>query len=738
MSTTLRWFKQYSPAIGGALLLVAVGSVSVAYLEMQLRQNLLDSLRASQSSLEQGLLSWTRQQEHVATLWAQDPDIQAYAKQLLPLGDKQELIKHPAQAGLRKLLSPTARNFAYDGFSIIRPDGLNLCSSRDANIGRQSVVPAEVRAAAAARRAAVLSLPLKSDIPLPDAAGNMIAERPTMFSVAPIYDHGKLLAYFSFRINPATDFYRIFTAARHGHTGDTYAFDRHFNVVTPLRFENQLVELGLLAQGESSVLNLHVYDPGPNFIHTGIYPGTRTPTRIAATLAADRLHSDLKPYRDYRGVMVVGYGSWNSELNMGIVSEIDQREADRVIYLNRVIGAGSTILLLILFLLYSVTRNRENRKMEFAILERTIELEQERARYKSAEEQLHLLLDNAGEGICGLDLGGYCTFANSAALNMTGYASSELIGKPLHPLIHHSHEDGSPYPAESCRMFDAVRSGDAQMIKDEVLWRKDGSSFPVRYLSTPIWQNQHIIGAVVIFSDISAEKHTDRLKDEFVSIVSHELRTPLTAMLAALRMVNAGVMDQVPEKRQEMLSISEKNAQRLLTLINDLLDINKLEAGKVALNRAMVPLAAFLHECVEENGGYAEQYQTHFRVADCPGGDFKVYMDSDRMKQVMANLLSNAAKFSPPGREVEISAANDQENVHISVRDQGPGIPQEFQEHLFQKFSQADSSTTRKVGGTGLGLSIARELVLLHGGTLTFVTAADQGTTFTVTLPYRE
>ncbi len=738
MPTHTSWLKRYGPAIGGALLLVSVGAASVAYLEVQLRQNLLDSMQSRQNSLEQGLISWAHQQEHVTSLWAQDPAILTYAKQLLQLNDPAQLSLHPAQASLRQLLRPTIRNFLYEGYFIIRPDGINLASSRDGNIGRHTLIPDEVFDAAAKQREAVLSLPIKSDIPLPDEAGNMVAERATMFSLMPIYDQGKLTAYFGLRINPSVDFNRIFMAARHGKSGDTYAFDKQFNVLTPLRFEDDLTQRGLLAPDASSVLNVKVFDPGADFRQTGIFPGTRQPTAIAAQVAIGRPYTSLAPYRDYRGVKVIGYGSWNHELNLGIISEIDLSEANRVIYINRIIGLSSTFLLLVLFLMYTVTRNRENRKLEFAILERTIELDQERAKHQSAEEQLHLLLDNAGEGICGMDLDGYCIFANHAALNMTGYSSRDLIGQPLHSRIHHSHTDGSSYPAENCRMFDSVRTGDAQMVKDEVLWRKDGISFPVRYVSTPIVQNNLIIGAVVIFSDISAEKHTERLKDEFVSIVSHELRTPLTAILAALRMVNAGVMDTVPERRREMLDISEKNAQRLLTLINDLLDINKLEAGKVTLNRTMVPLAAFLDECVRENAGYAPQYQTEFHISTCPGGDFRVYMDSDRMKQVLANLLSNAAKFSPAGQTVEIFASHDKDSVFISVRDRGPGIPPEFQEHLFQKFSQADSSSTRKVGGTGLGLAIARELVQLHGGTLAYVTSpASGGTTFTVTLPYQ-
>lgn len=737
MSTYKSWLKRYSSVIGGALLLVTVGTASVAYLEMQLRQNLLDSLRSRQNSLQQGLLSWAHQQEHVTNLWAQDPAVLANTKVLLQLNGSDELIAHPAQASLRQLLKPTLGSFQYEGYFVITPDGTNLASSRNGNIGRHTLIPDDVFASAAKQRKAVLSLPIKSDIPLPDAAGNMVPERATMFSLTPMYEQGKLVAYFGFRINPSVDFNRIFLAARHGKSGDTYAIDRQFNTLSPLRFAESMTQRGLLAAGESSVLKVKAFDPGPDFRQTGIYPGNHQPTVIAASLAAGLPHTTLTPYRNYRGVMVVGYGTWSHELNLGIISEIDQSEADRVIYINRIIGLSSTFLLLILFLMYTVTRNRENRRLEFAILERTIELEQERAKHQSAEEQLHLLLDNAGEGICGLDLEGYCIFANHAALNMTGFSSQDLIGQQLHTLIHHSHADGSAYPAKSCRMFDSVRTGDAQMVKDEVLWRKDGSNFPVRYVSTPIVQNNQIIGAVVIFSDISAEKHTERLKDEFVSIVSHELRTPLTAILAALRMVNAGVMDQAPDRRREMLEISEKNAQRLLTLINDLLDINKLEAGKVTLNRVMVPLAAFLDECVQENAGYAQQHQTEFHISTCPGGDFRVYMDSDRMKQVLANLLSNAAKFSPAGQTVEIFASHDKNSVFISVRDLGSGIPPEFQEHLFQKFSQADSSTTRKVGGTGLGLAIARELVQLHGGSLTYITSPESGTTFTVTLPYQ-
>jgi signal transduction histidine kinase len=182
------------------------------------------------------------------------------------------------------------------------------------------------------------------------------------------------------------------------------------------------------------------------------------------------------------------------------------------------------------------------------------------------------------------------------------------------------------------------------------------------------------------------------------------------------------------------LAIAVRNSDRLIRLINDILDLQKIESGEIAVNEEAIDVGSFLEQAVEDNQGLADKFEITLELKnDAPGA--RVYADRDRLMQVLTNLISNGVKFSPPGAVVELMVTHAGDDLRFAVRDQGPGIPEEFQSKIFDRFSQADTSATRKQGGTGLGLSIAQSIMELHGGSLRFTTEADEGTTFTFTLP---
>ena len=237
--------------------------------------------------------------------------------------------------------------------------------------------------------------------------------------------------------------------------------------------------------------------------------------------------------------------------------------------------------------------------------------------------------------------------------------------------------------------------------------------------------------------DITERKNMEQMKDEFVSTVSHELRTPLTSISGALKLMVSGALGEMPEKSRTMLDIAYKNSQRLTLLINDLLDMEKLLAGKMAFNLCKQSLHTLLAQTVYENRAYGDQYQVSFQLA--PVADtLHVMVDEQRFLQVMGNLLSNAAKFSPPCNRVDIRAEAEPGSVRISVIDYGTGIPLDFQHRLFQKFSQADASDSRQKGGTGLGLAITKELVENMNGKISVESQPGLGSCFTITLPCTE
>jgi PAS domain S-box-containing protein len=245
---------------------------------------------------------------------------------------------------------------------------------------------------------------------------------------------------------------------------------------------------------------------------------------------------------------------------------------------------------------------------------------------------------------------------------------------------------------------------------------------------------QRLVLAVAV--DVSARRQVERMKAEFISTVSHELRTPLTAIRGGLSMVAGGMAGEVPEAMRPLLDIAYKNSERLVRLINDILDIEKLESGRLVLHLQAMALRPLVAQAVEQIGGYARDFGVRVRLV--PGEDGKVDVDADRFAQVMANLLSNAIKHSPAGGEVVVEVAARDDHVEVSVADHGAGIPEAFRGRVFERFAQADSSDVRTRGGTGLGLAITRSLVEQLGGSIGFDTETDHGTRFHVRLPYAE
>lgn len=233
---------------------------------------------------------------------------------------------------------------------------------------------------------------------------------------------------------------------------------------------------------------------------------------------------------------------------------------------------------------------------------------------------------------------------------------------------------------------------------------------------------------------VEEARQANRVKSEFLSTVSHELRTPLTAISGSIGLLSGGVMGALPGDVQGLLQIAQKNSQRLSQLINDLLDVEKLMAGKLQFNMLPHELMPMVEQAVAENRSYAEQHQVVFALTEHAPG-LSIEVDALRLHQVLANLLSNAAKFSSAGGVVEVGVRSMGAQVRVFVRDHGPGIPPSFQDRVFEKFAQADASDVRQKGGTGLGLAITRELVERTGGCIRFETEPGQGTCFFFDLP---
>jgi len=356
--------------------------------------------------------------------------------------------------------------------------------------------------------------------------------------------------------------------------------------------------------------------------------------------------------------------------------------------------------------------------------------EAELARLK---HQYELTLQSVADGIQVLDLQGNTAFVNPAAARMLGYAAEELLGQSMHDILHQTKPNGVPHPREECPLHAPRKEGNLRQDMRELFRRKDGTGFPVEYLSAPIREHGTVVGTVVTFRDISERQAVERMKDEFVSVVSHELRTPLTSIRGALGLLTSGLIGTLPEKGQRMLEIAVNNTDRLVRLINDILDLERIQSGKVALQRQLCDADALLTQATGEMQGMAEKAGVTFVVT--PHSSLRLWVDPDRIVQTLTNLLSNAIKFSPEGGTVWVSMARENEEAVVTVRDQGRGIPADKRESVFERFQQVDASDARTKGGTGLGLTICRSIIQQHGGRIWVESRLGEGSAFSFTVP---
>jgi PAS domain S-box-containing protein len=371
-------------------------------------------------------------------------------------------------------------------------------------------------------------------------------------------------------------------------------------------------------------------------------------------------------------------------------------------------------------------------KAEVLVVRDVTQERQAQREREAIRARLEGILESAGEGVYGLDREGRVVFANRAASELCGMPSGSMIGKDAHATIHHSRPDGSPYPESDCPIMAAVREGRLQQVEDEVFWRPDGSSFPVSYVASPLMDRGEVEGAVVVFQDNTHRVEIDRMKDELISVVGHELKTPLASIHGALRLIEGTKKADLQPETLKLISIAARNTERLSRLVNDLLDVERMRAGRLELEPTLQSSRDVVHEAVQGITSFA---QAHKVTLEEEGENLEFVVDRDRMVQALTNLLSNAVKFSPPGGRVVVSVREEGDRVRLEVQDKGPGIAKEKMGLLFQRFSQLDSSDSRAKGGSGLGLVITRSIVEAHKGEVGVDSTPGEGSTFFILIP---
>jgi PAS domain S-box-containing protein len=398
------------------------------------------------------------------------------------------------------------------------------------------------------------------------------------------------------------------------------------------------------------------------------------------------------------------------------------------------------------------------------------------------------VLESVGDCIFALDLEGRITLVNPAAAAMLGYREEEMLGRNMHELIHHTRVDGSAYPKEDSPIQASLEHLSTVRIANEFFWRKDGSSFAVEYVARPQidavrsdetlaspepakrpsapWFDRDVeavdtaeteersgvepedvarsngtlgraVGVVVAFTDISERNALDRMKDEFISTVSHELRTPLTSLRAALGLVAGGALNARPEKMRQMMEIAIGNTDRLVRLVNDILDLERIGSGKAELHFTPTSVDDLFKRVTTQHQTTALRANIRFHME---ANNVVVWADPDRILQALNNLISNAIKFSPQASTIPsevrlIAHYVTPDEALIEIQDHGRGIPADNLQQIFERFKQVDASDSRAMGGTGLGLAICRSIVQQHGGHIWATSTLGEGSTFHFTLP---
>ncbi len=372
---------------------------------------------------------------------------------------------------------------------------------------------------------------------------------------------------------------------------------------------------------------------------------------------------------------------------------------------------------------YSVLNQRLERQLS--------ELEEARRQVEASGRKLALFAERAPIAVIEVDPEGRVAQVNPAAELLFGYASPEMVGRPIKErlVLPELHDD---FDRQWERLISTRGPLTGLRIRSP---RRDGLHVVCEWTVTPLVNGDGTLLAVIAQGqDITRQLEAERMKKEFTSTLSHELRTPLTSIIGSLQLINSGVLGDMPQEISELTAVAERNGTRLLDLINDILDIEKIESGKLTLVPEVFKLGELLREAIVLNKAFGERFKVRFELNDS-APQAAVHADRKRLLQVMTNLLSNAAKFSPENGAVDVTLESEGGLLRVGVHDRGPGIPDSFRSRIFGRFAQADSTATRQKSGTGLGLAISKRLVEMMQGRIGFDNRSGGGTTFWFELP---
>lgn len=406
-------------------------------------------------------------------------------------------------------------------------------------------------------------------------------------------------------------------------------------------------------------------------------------------------------------------------LQLGQAESGDLASVSNVLWIAILLGVAGRQLMLV----YDNERLRG--RLERQVVSRSRDL-------ASATQRSDLLVNSVGDGIYGVDRAGRVTFVNPVAARTLGHDPIELIGRNAHVTFHAAQPSGRPFPDVTCYITEALSQGVVTTAEEDTYVRSDGELIPVEVTASPATEDDRTVGAVVVFRDITSRLEVDRMKQEFVSVVSHELKTPLTSIRASLALLAAGSVGELTAAAKRMVTIALDSSVRLGRLIDDILDVERIDSGVISLQVGHHDAQRLLESAVAQVSASAGRAGVGFDLNVVTG---VVAADADRVVQTLINLLDNAIKFSPASSVVKVSTRGVGSFLEFAVADAGRGIPPAKLESVFGRFEQVDASDARERGGTGLGLAISRSIVERLGGRIWAENNAEGGATVRFTLP---
>ncbi len=743
-------FREQILVAGFLVIVVLIAWLALNRIENETREDTSETLKTVLSTTEEALQLWASQRQLDILEKSKNPELLGAIQKLLAITPNRDaLLASRALSDIRALFQPKLEQFGDLGIFIISPDLINIASMRDENIGQVNLIVAQ-RGSLLSRvfKGEILLIPpIRSDVSLPDSEDRLVPRYPTMFVAAPIREEsGDIIAVLAIRIDPSQDFTRITQLSQIGKTGETYGFDKTGNLITESRFDDQLRQVGLIKAGEWGINSIRITDPGGN-LQAGfrpVIPREEQPlTTMALSATAGESGLNVDGYRDYRGVMVFGAWLWSSELGFGLAMEIDADEALQPYYDTRTIilvVIGTTVLLA-LFLSTSLVRIRK---------QAIEDLQSANEALRVSERRFAGILNTAAEAIISTDETERIIVFNKGAERIFGYSADAIMGQSLDMLIPERFQ--AIHRTHFTKFARSPVSIQGIEDRSEIFGRrKNGEEFSAEAsISKLEVQDKKIF--TILLHDITVRKQAEeaqqaketaeaanQAKSIFLANMSHELRTPLNAILGFTQIMERDAATST--KQRKNLGIISRSGEHLLELINDVLELSKIEAGRSTLVENSFDLYHMIDNLEDMIRIHAEKKNLQL-IFEC-GPDVPRYIKTDerKLRQVLINLLGNAVKFTKEGQVTLRVKYQQRSNISplllptstpallFEVEDTGPGIAPDEMDNLFEVFTQTTSGQKAQKG-TGLGLTISRQSVQLMGGDISVSSQVGRGTSF--------